>query len=72
MKIFKCDMPGCKNYISEEETKKVWSFDHKKQLVICESCDDGSLEEVNKLGDAYEPFEKIEKIRRNKQIRNNN
>lgn len=69
MKIFKCEMPGCKNYVSEEEIKLVWNIDNTEIVLICESCDDGSLEEVDNLGDAHESFKKIEKIRRNKKSR---
>lgn len=67
MKIFKCDIPGCNNYVPEEETKKVWY--NNTVITICESCDDGSYKPVKSQGDVHESFKKIEKIKRGKKSR---
>lgn len=61
MKFYKCEMPNCGEYITEDELKQVKY--NGRVINICTLCDDGSFEPVNG-GEHYESTKKIEKIRR--------
>lgn len=63
MKTYKCGMPHCSEYISEDELIRVRY--NNKLIDICMTCDDGSLDFVTG-GEHHDTIEKIEKIRRNR------
>lgn len=65
MNIYRCGIPGCNEYISENELKKV---KYENNIInICMLCDDDSYEPMG--GDSIDSIKKIEKIRK---TRNNN
>ena len=65
MKYFKCGIPNCDEYISEDELKKV--IYEEKIIYICMFCDDENYKEVTS-GDNYDSFKKIEKFKRRKKV----
>lgn len=63
MRIYKCGIPSCEEYIPEDELKKVKLFNNI--INICMICDDGSYETVNG-GEHFDTIKKSEKIRKRK------
>lgn len=63
MRVYKCEMPNCNEYIPEDELKKIKYND--KTVNICIYCDDGSYESVSLSGgDNFDSIKKVEKIRK--------
>lgn len=70
MKTEKCGAPNCGRYILEEESTQV--FINGKMVSICEVCDDGSYNTLNKMGgNHHETYNKVEKIKRKRNKTNN-
>lgn len=61
MNVYHCGMPGCNEYIPEDELKRVKY--NNKVINICMLCDDDSYEPING-GEYVDKTKKTEKIRR--------
>jgi hypothetical protein len=62
LKFIKCCFGGCRNYIDEHDAKFIKY--NEVVIPICESCDDGTYEEVFK--EYHDTFKKVEKIKKSK------
>lgn len=67
MKFYKCEVPGCGEYIPEDELKRV-KYDNKI-INICMICDDDSFEPIHG-GDNVDTIEKNEKFRKKRNQQN--